>query len=92
MEIELTADQKAFARPAIATGRFQREKEIMHDALILWEMRERVRAEVLAAVDAAEVSLGHGQGRVITERSMREVAGEVKQRGRARLAAEHAAT
>jgi Arc/MetJ-type ribon-helix-helix transcriptional regulator len=90
MEVEFTADQKAFARQAIETGRFHREEEVMHEALTLWEMRERTRAEVLAAVDAAEVSLSHGEGRVITEQSMLDLAGEVKRRGRARLAAEHA--
>ena len=45
------------------------------------------RTEILAAVDKAEASLAQGAGRVITEQSMRELADEVKQRGRARLAA-----
>lgn len=44
--------------------------------------RERVRAEILAAVDAAETSLSRGEGRVITRQSMQELAGRVKQRGR----------
>jgi len=54
----------------------------------LWEERERTRAEILAAVDAAEASLARGDGRAITKESMRELADEVKQRGRARLANE----
>jgi Arc/MetJ-type ribon-helix-helix transcriptional regulator len=61
----------------------------VREALSLWEERERARAETLAAVDEAEVSLAHGEGRSITQESMRELAQEVKQRGRARLAAEH---
>jgi hypothetical protein len=48
---------------------------------------ERRRAEILAAVDTAKASLAAGKGRVITEDSMRQLANEVKQRGRARLAA-----
>jgi len=32
-------------------------------------------------------ALARGEGRIITEQSMRELASEVKQRGRARLAA-----
>ena len=44
--------------------------------------------EILAAVDAAEASLSRGEGRIITQQSMRELAEEVKQRGRARLVAE----
>ena len=57
----------------------------MREALSLWEERERRRAEILAAVDVAEASLARGEGRSITEQSMRELAGEVEKRGRARL-------
>jgi hypothetical protein len=57
------------------------------EALSLWEEREPTRAEILAAVDAAEVSLASGERRVITLESMRELAVDVKRRGRARLAA-----
>jgi hypothetical protein len=88
MEVELTADQRAFANQAIQAGRLQREEEVVAEALALWEARERVRAEIFASVDAAEASLLHGEGRIVTEQSMRDLAGEVKQRGRARLAAE----
>ena len=62
----------------------------MAEALSLWEERERNRIEILTAVDAAEASLARGEGRVITEQSMRELAEEVKRRGRARLKAERA--
>jgi hypothetical protein len=54
----------------------------------LGEERERTRAGILAAVDEAEASLARGEGRVITEQSMHDLAAEVKQRGRDRLAAE----
>jgi Arc/MetJ-type ribon-helix-helix transcriptional regulator len=90
MEVHLTADQKAFAHQAIKTGRLSREEEAVQEALTLWEERERARAEVLAAIDAAEASLGRGEGRIVTERSMRDLAAEVKQRGRARLTSEPA--
>jgi hypothetical protein len=36
----------------------------------------------------AEASIGRGEGRAITQNSMRQLADEVKQRGRNRLAAE----
>lgn len=88
MEIELTADQKSFANQAIHAGRLQHEEEAVREALSLWEARERVRAEMLAAIDAAEASIERGEGRIITQQSMRNLAGEVKRRGRARLAAE----
>ena len=92
MEVHLTPDQEAFVRQAIATGRLHRVEDAVQEALSLWEQRERTRAEILAAVDTAEASLARGEGRTITTpQSMRELADEVKQRGRARLAAERKA-
>jgi len=88
MEVQLTPDQKAFVRQAIESGRLRREEDALKEALSLWEERERTRAEILAAVDEAEVSLARGEGRIITHESMRELAVSVKQRGSARLAAE----
>ena len=88
MEVHFTDDQKAFVRQAISTGRYAREEDAVQEALSLWEERERTRAEILAQVDLAEASLARGKGRIITQESMRELAEDVKQRGRARLAAE----
>jgi putative addiction module CopG family antidote len=88
MEVHLTPDQKAFVRQAIDSGRLRREEDAVKEALSLWEERERTRVEILAAVDEAEASLARGEGRVITQESMCEVAEDVKRRGRARLAAE----
>jgi putative addiction module CopG family antidote len=88
MEVNLTPDQRAFVRQAIESGRFQREEDAVKEALSLWEERERTRAEILAGVDEAEVSIANGDGRTITQESMNELAEDVKRRGRARLAAE----
>lgn len=94
MEVHLTPDQKAFVRQAIESGRLHREEEAVQEALSLWEERERARAraEILAAVDASEASLAHGEGRVITQDSMRQLAEEVKQRGRARVTSEQSSS
>ncbi|MEA3176472.1 MAG: hypothetical protein QOF42_3883 [Gammaproteobacteria bacterium] len=62
----------------------------MREALALWERRERARAEILASVDVAEAALARREGRVITQETMPDLAAEVKQRGRVRLAAERA--
>lgn len=88
MEVKLTPDQEAFVRNAIESGRLKRQEDAVQEALALWEERERARAEILAAVDEADASLARGEGRVITRQSMLDLANEVKQRGRARLAAE----
>ena len=80
MDVHLTPDQKAFVRQAIQSGRLNREEEAVQEALSLWEQRERTRAEILTAVDMAEASVGRGEGRAITQESMRQLADEVKQR------------
>jgi Arc/MetJ-type ribon-helix-helix transcriptional regulator len=90
MEVKLTPDQAAFARQAILSGRLRAEEDAVQEALALWEERERNRLEILAAVDKAEASIARGEGRIITEESMRDLAEDVKKRGRARLAAERA--
>ena len=88
MQVELTVDQKAFARQAVQAGRLHHEGEVIEEALALWESRERTRAEILAAMELAEASLARGEGRIITEQSMLDLAADVKQRGRARLLAD----
>jgi len=88
MNVELTSDQQAFARRAIESGRFRTEEEAVREALALWEERERRRAEFLLTLDDAKACLARGEGREITQESMRALAQEVKERGRARLLAE----
>jgi hypothetical protein len=88
MEVRLTPDQEVFVRQAIDSGRLHRPEDAEEEARLLWEERERKRAQFLATVDFAEASLARSGGRVITEQSMREVAEEVNQRGRARVASE----
>ena len=88
MENQLTADQRAFARRAVETGRLHSEEEAVQEALALWEERERGRLEFLATLDEARASLARGEGQRGYEESMRELAAEVRDRGRARLIAE----
>ena len=88
MEVRLTPDQEAFVRRAIEAGRFGRAEDVVEEALSLWEERERKRAEFLLALDDAKASIARGEGQVITQESMHELASEVKRRGRARLAAD----
>jgi Arc/MetJ-type ribon-helix-helix transcriptional regulator len=88
MEVQLTSDQKAFARRAVESGRLRSEEEAVEEALALWEERERRRLAFLATLEDSRASLARGEGRVITQESMRALAAEVKERGRARLIAE----
>jgi Arc/MetJ-type ribon-helix-helix transcriptional regulator len=89
MEVHFTADQEAFVRQAIESGRLHHEEDAVKQALSLWEERERRRAEILATVDQAEASITRGEGRRITTREeVLQLADDVKRRGLARLAAE----
>jgi hypothetical protein len=92
METHPTRDQEALIRHAMAAGRIERPEDAAAQAMALWDERERRRAEILAAVDEAEASLARGEGIDITHESMRALAEDVKQRGRARLEAENAAS
>jgi len=88
MDVHLSPDQKAFARRAIETGRLHSEEDVVQEALALWEDRERQRAEFLLTLDEARAALARGEGRVITQESMQQLASDVKERGRTRLLAE----
>ena len=88
MDVQFTADQRAFVSEAIRQGRLRSEQDAVQEALALWEERERRRVAFLATLDDARASLARGEGRVITQESMRELASEVRERGRARLIAE----
>ena len=92
MQVALTPEQQDFIRRAVESGRFERAEDAVQEAMGFWVERERRRAEILAAVDAAQASIDRGEGIEITQQSMRELAEDVKRRGRARLAAEHQTT
>ena len=92
MEVTLTADQAAFVRQAVQAGRLQREEDAVQEALLLWEERERVRAEILSSLAVSDASLERGEGRTVNAESMKQLATDVKERGRARLACQTAAT
>jgi Arc/MetJ-type ribon-helix-helix transcriptional regulator len=92
MEVQLTSDQLAFARRAVEAGRLKSEEGAVDEALLLWEQRERRRVELQATIDESRAALARGEGRAITEESMRALSAEVRERGRARLIAELAHT
>lgn len=92
VNVELTADQRAFVQKAIDSGRLSSAEEAIEQALALWERRERRRLEIIAMVEEAEDSLARGEGIPITEESMKALADETKQRVRRRIAAEQSKT
>ena len=88
MDVQFTPDQLALVKRGIETGRFRGGRDVIAEALAQWEVRERDRSSILTAVDEAEGQLARSEGRPVTPESVRELAAEVKRRGRERLATE----
>ena len=82
MEVHLTPEQEGFVRQAIASGRLRREEDALQEALALWEVRERNRVEILAALDEAENDLESGCFRDYTDASLSQLADELKREAR----------
>jgi Arc/MetJ-type ribon-helix-helix transcriptional regulator len=92
MQITLTPEQEAFVRQAVKTGRIDRPDDAVTEALLLWQDRERQRAEFLTSLDEARASIARDEGIPITQGSMQALAEDVKRRGRERLALEQQAS
>jgi Arc/MetJ-type ribon-helix-helix transcriptional regulator len=82
MEVQLTSDQRAFARSAVEAGWLESEEDAVREALALWEERERRRIEFRVTLDEARGSILRGEGREVTQESMHELSAEVKNRAR----------
>lgn len=87
MQVELSSDQLAFARRAVEARRIESEAGAVQEALALWEQRELRRLELQGTIDDSLKALACGEGRAITRESVRELAADVKERGRTRLLA-----
>ena len=82
MEVELTADQEAFIKQAIESGRLRSREDAIREALLLWEERERSRTELLAALDEAEADLEGGRYDDYTDETLPALADELKREAR----------
>jgi Arc/MetJ-type ribon-helix-helix transcriptional regulator len=81
------AGQEAFIRHGIEADRFHGKEDAVQEAMSPWEERERLRLEILAAVDSAETSLARGEGRrITTHEGVTQLAEDIKRRGFARPA------
>jgi putative addiction module CopG family antidote len=61
MEVQLTPEQKAVIRKAVASGRYASAEDAVREAIARREEGERARVELLAALDQAEADLEAGQ-------------------------------
>lgn len=83
MEVHLTAEQEAFVRQAIESGRLERAEDAVEQALSLWETRERARFDILRALDQAERDLESGTFTVYSDEELPGLAVELKREARA---------
>ncbi len=82
MEVQLTPDQEAFIRQAVASGRYPSAEAAVRDAMARWEERERARVELLATLDAAQADLDAGRYTDYTDATLPRLAEELKHEAR----------
>ena len=82
MEVQLTPDQEAFIRKAVASGRYPSVEDAVRDAMVRWEEGERARLELLAALDEAEADLQAGRYTDYTDATLPRLANELKREAR----------
>ena len=82
MQVELTPDQEAFIRNAIADGRYRTPEDVVRDAMARWEESERRRLELLSTFDEAEADLISGKYTDYTEATLSDLAEELKREAR----------
>ena len=80
MEVQITADQEAFVRQAIATGRYQSSEDATRDAMLCWKQQERTRLMLSTSFDEAENDLDNG--RLIDHPGKSALADELKSKAR----------
>ena len=78
MEVQLTPDQEAFIRKAVASGRYPSVEDAVRDAMVRWEEGERARLDLLAALDQAEADLEAGRYTDYTDATLPRLANELK--------------
>ena len=62
MDVRLSPDQEEFIRRAVEKGRYGKAEDVVREALAMLQERERKRAEILEAVDFAEISISRAAG------------------------------
>jgi putative addiction module CopG family antidote len=83
MEVNFTAEQEAFIRQAVASGRYRSPEEAVQEALARWQTSERSRLELLSALDEAEADLDAGRFTDYSNATLSDLATELKREARA---------
>ena len=83
MEVRLTAEQEAFIRQAVESGRYASAEEAVRDGIARLEEEARERAELRAALAEGEADLAAGEYTEYTEETLRGLADELIHEARA---------
>lgn len=83
LTISLTPHQAAMLENAVESGGYASNREIVRDALRLWEQREEVRQMELARLKKAyDEGMASGEGRSVTaDTLLAELKAEARKRG-----------
>jgi putative addiction module CopG family antidote len=82
MDVRLSLDQEEFIRRAVEKGTYGKAEDVVREALAMLQERERKRAEILEAVDFAEISISRAAGGGLPQPATRAAGGKTKRGGR----------
>ena len=85
MQILLNPEQRSFVELGIQQGRFHDPEEAMQQALSLWIVRERVRLELLAEIEAGDASPREKDTVLDSDEEIADFLAGLEQRGLIRL-------
>src|SRR5919106_910488 len=83
MNVSLTPELERLVNEKVESGLYQTASEVVREALRLLKEREQAREQLRADVQAGFDQLARGEGRVYDKTSGRQLAEQIKSRGRA---------
>jgi putative addiction module CopG family antidote len=82
MDVRLSSDQEEFIRRAVEKGRYGKAEDVVREALAMLQERERKQAEILEAVDFAEISISRAAGGGLPQPARAAAVGKAKRGAR----------
>ena len=83
MNVSLTPELERLVNEKVESGLYQTASEVVREALRLLRERDHAREQLRRDVQAGFDALGRGEGRTYDKASGRQLAAQIKSRGRA---------
>ena len=83
MNVSLTPELERLVNEKVESGLYQTASEVVREALRLLKDRDQAREQLRSDVQAGFDQLARGKGRVYDKTSSRQLAEQIKSRGRA---------